>query len=317
MERRNFLAITAAAALSPSGVAAAAEKPERIIDTHQHLWDLQRIRLPWLEGAPDTLRHRYDLEEYREATKGLPIEAIYMEVDVADDQLDREVAYVVAASKDRNPTRAAVIGGRPGTSAFVDYLARHRANKEIRGVRRVLHSDATPPGTCRTDAFLADMKRLGEIDWSFDFCMRPQELGDARHVASQCPNTRFMLDHCGNPDLTAWQKNRVDPPKHTVDAWRKSIDDLASLPNVHCKISGVIATLPKGAGAEYLAPAIDHCLDAFGPDRVVFGGDWPVCLLGGTFQQWYAMLTEIVADRPAEDRRKLWWKNAVGFYRLA
>ncbi|MFY7969867.1 MAG: amidohydrolase, partial [Pirellulaceae bacterium] len=78
MDRRSFLAISTLAALSPRRAAAAWETPERIIDTHQHLWDLQRIRLPWLEGAPDTLRHRFDLEEYREATKGLPIEAIYM-----------------------------------------------------------------------------------------------------------------------------------------------------------------------------------------------------------------------------------------------
>jgi len=317
MQRRTFLGSLLATPCILNWSLAADALPKRIIDTHQHLWDLKRQRLPWLSGAPEILRNRFDLEEYRTATSGLPVEAIYMEVDVHDEDLDSEVAYVVKASQERNPTRGAVIGGRPGGPGFNDYLQRHKANSEIKGLRRVLHTDATPPGTCRQPAFIKDMQRLGEIGWSFDLCMRPTELDDAEHLVGQCPGTRFVLDHCGNPDLQAWQPAVAGkPPKHTANEWMQSIDRLAKRPNVICKISGVIANLPQGAGPEYLAPAINHCLNSFGPDRVVFGGDWPVCLLGAPLKTWIEMLTQIIASRPEQERDKLWWRNAASFYRV-
>jgi predicted TIM-barrel fold metal-dependent hydrolase len=91
---------------------------------------------------------------------------------------------------------------------------------------------------------------------------------------------------------------------------------LASRKNVICKISGVVARVPKDWSAEDLAPIVNYCLDEFGPDRVVFGGDWPVCLQGATLRQWIDALREIVSVRPLADQRKLWSENARRFYTL-
>jgi L-fuconolactonase len=276
-------------------------------------------KLPWLGDAPAVLRQSYRTEEYLAATAGLNVRAVYMEVDVAEETLRNEAELVLGiAASGQTPMLGAVIGGRPDAPDFAAYVRQFQANPRFKGVRRVLHSPATPAGYCLRPEFVRGVRLLGEVGRSFDLCMRAPELMDGAKLAAQCPGTRFVLDHCGNPDLKCFRPARPgeDSPRHTADEWKRSIDALAKLPNVIGKISGIAASLTKGGGAEDLAPAVNHCLDAFGPDRVVFGGDWPVCLLGATYQEWVRMLRQIIAARPAEQQRKLWSANALRHYAL-
>lgn len=320
--RRQFLHVSTAAvsALAASGCTTVSDPASPlIVDTHQHLWDLASQKLPWLGDAPAVLRQSYRTEEYLAATAGLNVRAVYMEVDVAEETLRHEAELVLGiAASGQTPMLGAVIGGRPDAPDFAAYVRQFQGNPRFKGARRVLHSPATPAGYCLRPEFVRGVRLLGEVGRSFDLCMRAPELMDGAKLAAQCPGTRFVLDHCGNPDLKCFRPARPgeDQPRHTADAWKRSIDALAKLPNVIGKISGIAASLPKGGGAEDLAPAVNHCLDAFGPDRVVFGGDWPVCLLGATYQEWVRMLRQIVAARPAEQQRKLWSANALRHYTL-
>lgn len=320
LTRRQFLQHATLAAVATTGCATTSPAPDAlIIDTHQHLWDLASQKLPWLLDAPAVLRKSYRTEDYRAATAGLNVRAIYMEVDVAEETLASEADQVLAlAAGGQVPTIAAVIGGRPDAPGFADYVKRFQTNPRFKGVRRVLHSPATPAGYCLKPEFVRGVRLLGETGKSFDLCMRAPELMDAVKLTEACPGTRFVLDHCGNPDLKAFRAPRVgeDKPRHTADQWKRSIDALAKRPNVIGKISGIAASLTPGGGVEDLAPVVDHCLDAFGPDRVVFGGDWPVCLLGATYQQWVTMLRQIIARRPAAHQEKLWSGNALRHYTL-
>lgn len=320
LTRRQFLPALATTAGLAAGCATVPTAPDAlIIDTHQHLWDLERQKLPWLGGAPAVLRKSYRTEEYLAATAGLSVRAIYMEVDVAESELVAEAEFVLGLAREgKTPMRAAVIGGRPDAPDFAAYVKRFRADPRFKGVRRVLHSAATPAGWCLRPEFVRGIQLLGDADRSFDLCMRAPELMDAARLTVLCPGTRFVLDHCGNPDLKAFRPLRAgeDRPRHTADDWKRAIDALASRSNVIGKISGIPASLAPGRGVEDLAPVVNHCLDAFGPDRVVFGGDWPVCLLGATYQQWVTMLRQIIASRPADQQRKLWSANARRLYGL-
>ena len=320
MNRRVFL--QSAAALGASALAADAQPPaptaHPIVDVHQHLWDRARFTLPWLEGAPETLRRSYLPADYREATRGLDVQqSVYMEVDVAANQKMAEVEYIVGVGREANsPTRGAVVGGIIAADGFADYVRRIAAHKPfVKGVRQVLHVEATPAGFCLGAAFVRGVRLLGENGLSFDLCMRPADLGDAIRLTEEAPDTRFILDHCGNADPRAFRRG-AENPAHDPAAWRRSIDGLARRTNVVCKISGLINRFSSGFTADDLAPVVDHCLDAFGPDRVVFGGDWPVCLTGGSYRQWVEALRQIVARRPAADQRKLWAQNARRLYRL-
>ncbi|HUP78141.1 MAG TPA: amidohydrolase, partial [Pirellula sp.] len=175
--RREFLNVVAASAVvAPlasklSLSLLAADPPPMMIDTHQHLWDLERQKLPWLSGAPDILKRTYHLMEYREATQGLSIKAIYMEVAVDGSQLNQEAEHVISLSRNPStPTIAAVIGCRPESSLFADYITKFKSVSEVKGARRVLHEAETPAGFCLQPEFVKSVQKLGELGRSFDLC---------------------------------------------------------------------------------------------------------------------------------------------------
>jgi L-fuconolactonase len=248
------------------------------------------------------------------------VKTVYMEVDVAADDKVREAQYVLGecARPDESRMLGAVIGGDPSRPGFRDYIESLGRNPALKGVRQVIHNEDIPSGYCLREEFIRGVEFLGENGLSFDLCMRPNELSDARKLAERCPQTKFILDHCGNADPKAFMKSAAnsEPPAHGPDVWRGDIDALAKRDNVLCKISGIMARAPKGWSAGDLAPIVNHCLDAFGPDRVVFGGDWPVCLLGGKLREWIAALASIISERPEAEQRKLWSENAIREYRL-
>ena len=326
--RRNFAKATLATSLSVTAFANARLSVARpqdaatlpIIDTHQHLWDLAQFQPPWLEKADAKIASKHDTTDYLAETKGLNVvKAVYMEVDVAPADQDREADYVlslIAAAK--SPTVAAVISGRPNSESFAKYMARHRDNPLIKGVRQVLQVGSAERGLCTQPQFVKSIQLLGEMGKSFDLCMRPSELGDGATLAAKCPGTRFVVDHCGNANPAAWlpKEKQTVAPAHTVEQWKSDIGKLAKLDNVICKISGIVAQVRPGWTPDYLAPAINFCLDEFGPDRVVFGGDWPVCKMGASFAEWVDALKQIVSARPLADQKKLFHDNAVRHYQL-
>jgi predicted TIM-barrel fold metal-dependent hydrolase len=290
---------------------------EAVVDTHQHLWDLDRVRPPWLAGAPEALRTRATTAEYRAATAGLGVaRAVYMEVDVApEDQVAEAEAVLELIRAGDSPTVAAVVGGRPASSGFGEYLDRFKGMPEVKGVRQVLHGAGNPRGECLGAEFVKGVRLLGKRGLSFDLCLRPEELEDGAELAERCPETRFIVDHCGNADPKAFGR-AVRNPSHDPEAWKRAMERLSRRPNVVCKVSGIVARAAAGWGPGDLAPIVDHCLDTFGPDRVMFGGDWPVCLTGATFAEWLGALRETVARRPVVERRKLFEGNALKFYGL-
>lgn len=319
--RRLFLHQTTAAAggallagaLQPTAAEAADKKPMTdlpIIDTHQHLWDLDKFKLPWLAGDNvKALARSYVMKDYRQAVEGLNVvKTVYMEVDVDPSQQDAEAEYVIDLCKQGNQLMAAaVISGRPASDGFQTYISKYKGSPYIKGVRQVLHVDGTPPGYCLDKAFVRGVKLLGELGMSFDLCMRSTDLLDAARLIDQCPGTRFILDHCGNANVQA--KDRTQ--------WQKDIAEVARRKNVIGKISGIVASAkPDAWTADDLAPIINHTLSVFGPDRVIFGGDWPVSTLAASYRQWVEALRQIVADRSEAQRRKLFHDNAAKFYGL-
>ncbi len=333
LDRRQWLA-AAAGGIVAGSVAAAGRDPTPltrrdpdavrhqekpmipIVDTHQHLWDLSKFRLAWLE--PDTpagkiLGHNFTPKEYAEATRGLNVvKAVYMEVDVVPEQQQAEADYIVdLCRRGDTPTCAAVVSGRPAADNFADYARQFKDHKYVKGIRQVLHVKSTPPGYCLDPKFIRGIRLLGELNLSFDLCIRPAELPDFIKLVDECPGTRFILDHCGNADLKHTPQQR--------EQWKKHMAEIAKRKNIVCKVSGFIASAPQRGQwkLEDVAAIVHHTLDVFGPDRVMFGGDWPVCLLGvEKYADWLRALQTVVRDRPDAEQRKLFYDNAVKFYGL-
>lgn len=318
MKRRHFLQTAAGAALTSCSTLR--EPDSLIIDTHQHLWDRKKISPPWVAGAPEVLRHDFTNADYAKAFAGLNVKAIYMEVDVApEDHVKEADALVAQCRAGDTPTLAATIGGRPSSAGFEKYVMRYAGNGIVKGVRQVLHGASTPRGYCLSSDFVRGVRALGKHGMNFELTMRPTELEDGVKLIRQCPDTHFVLDHCGNGDPKAFHPKLGPGLKRscTADGWKRGIDAVAAQPGVMCKISGIVAFVPPGRWeAEHLAPVVNHCLDSFGPDRIFFGGDWPVCLLGSSVRGWVDALRQIVSTRPESEQQKLWSGNALRFYKL-
>jgi predicted TIM-barrel fold metal-dependent hydrolase len=281
-----------------------------IVDTHQHLWDLNRFHLPWVKGRPPLARS-FVPDDYRLATVGVNVvKSVYMEVDLDPLQRQQEADYAIELCQSgKTAMVAAVVCGEPGSDGFADFARQFKGSKYVKGLRRVLHVPETPPGRCLSAEFVRDVRLLGEIGVSFDLCMRAAELPDADRLIAACPDTRFILDHCGNAEV-----HKVGAER---DQWRKDMETIARRPNLVGKVSGIVASAKPGQwGANDLAPIVNHTLDVFGPDRVMFGGDWPVCTLAATYGQWIDALKAIVHNRSEEAQRKLFHDNAVRFYGL-
>lgn len=284
---------------------------QAVVDTHQHVWDLECFALPWLRSEPRfaALARSFGVHDYLADARGTGIErSLYMEIAVAPAQQADEVRTALAlCARADTPFAGAVLPGRPGTPGFRAHVESFATNPFAKGVRQLLQVPDVPPGRCLEPAFVDDVRWLGERGLCFDLCMRPGEIGDGAALARACPETRFVLDHCGNVHMMPADEAR----------WRRDVAEIGALPNVWCKVSGL--TVPDGpidAAAATLAPLVDHVLDRFGAERVLFAGNWPVCRLQGGLARWVATLRAIVARRTEDERRRLFHDNAVGLYAL-
>ena len=244
---------------------------------------------------------------------GLPIEAIiYVEVNVIPEETLQEARSVVqqAQQNQRIPTIQGIVAAAPigeGTSLRSYLEALQAIDGRIKGVRRNLQ-DETMPGFCLQPAFVRDIQLLSEYDLSFDICIIHPQLPDVIELVRQCPDTRFVLDHVGKPDIR----------QHMLDPWRAHMQELATLPNVACKISGMVTEADHQAWTtEDIAPYVQHVLSTFGEDRVMFGGDWPVLLLASSYQRWVETVDSLTAHLSTAAKQKFWSENARRIYRLS
>jgi L-fuconolactonase len=279
-----------------------------IVDAHVHLWDPRRFRIPWLDGDP-LLERPYTLADYGEHTAGVTVDAfVYVEVNVdpAYGLLEaRAIEYLARAE----PRLQGIVAWAPlehGDRARIYLDALVSAGSLVRGVRRVVQGEPDPT-FCLQPGFVQAVRLLPEYKLTCDICIKHPQLAATVELVRQCPDVTFMLDHIGKPDIAS---GRLDP-------WRAHLRELAALPNVYCKISGLVTEADHSRWfVADLAPYVAHVLEVFGEDRVVFGGDWPVALLASSYRQWIEALDKLTAGLSDTARRKLWADNARRFYRL-
>ena len=270
----------------------------RILDTHLHLIYPERFSYPWLEGAP-AINRPWPVETYFSEARGLGITgALHMEVDVADKDIVAETEYVL--------TLPGIVGAiaacRPEGMGFVDQIEQLSEHAHVKGVRRILHQ--APDELSQSDLFVENIRHLPDYDLSFDLCVRADQLPIGTMLAQRAPDVQFILDHCGVPDVVG----------KGLDPWRGYITEIAKLPNVAAKISGIVAY----AGADWttadLRPFVEHIIESFGWDRVVWGSDHPVVTLTGSLTRWVEATREIVKGASEDEQAKLWHGNAERIY---
>lgn len=279
-----------------------------IVDAHVHLWHPDQFALPWLAEIP-TLNRPYGLPEYDEQTADLPVTAlVYVEVGVEPLDALREARHLVGLAQLEPRLQAIVAAAQLERGAAVrEYLETLVAlSPLIKGVRRNLQ-DESSPDFCLQPAFIAGVRLLAEFGLSFDLCIKHWQLPSVIQLVRLCPDTTFILDHLGKPAI---KQRELDP-------WQADLRQLAALPNVACKVSGLVTEADHATWQPAdLEPFLAVAFDAFGEERVLFGSDWPVASLASSYQRWYETLARFTAYLPLSARRKLWAENAQRLYRL-
>ncbi|MFT3784885.1 MAG: amidohydrolase family protein [Tepidisphaeraceae bacterium] len=173
-------------------------------------------------------------------------------------------------------------------------------------MRRVLHTQ--PDDLSRDPTFRRNVGSIHRHRLTFDLCVLAKQLTFGIDLVRACPETSFVLDHCGVPEVKG----------HALDPWRAHIELLAKTPNVvACKISGLVAYASAGdCGPDALRPFVTHVVEQFGPDRVLFGSDWPVCTLSCSYGTWAQTALELTSGWTLENRQKFFARNAERVYRV-
>lgn len=278
---------------------------QKVIDTHQHLWDTSNLSYPWLEDF-DALGKRYLIEDYRRACEGINVvRSVHVEADVAPTQVVDEVKWLAQIVQSDNMIGAVVAAApleTPDVEEVLNQLTEHELVVAIRRMAWHLPDNQF----YRSPELIKGVQLLERYNLSFDLCANHEQLPAAIDLVKATPNVQHAVNHCGGPDIKGEQ----------FRPWADHISELASFDNVHCKVSGIVTTASDNWTKSELKPYIDHLVAAFGFDRLMFGSDWPVCTIAAEYEQWVEALLWAIKGASDTDKQKLFHDNAKCFYRI-
>jgi L-fuconolactonase len=243
-----------------------------VIDSHAHFWDPRRLDYPWLAGLPP-LDRPFTPGNLAACTPE-PTDAVFVEAGCAEQQVREEVAWIRSEARHRPWIRGAVAHvPLEDSSVAPATIGRYADDPFVVGVRRNIQD--APEGFTRDAAFRAGIGLLGEAGLPFDACVREHQLPELVELAAACPHTVIVLDHLGKPSAD-----------HPSAAWRRALRTLAEHGNVVCKLSGLATEAAPGTAPESMVTVLREALETFGPDRCLYGSDWPVMTLATRYGTW-------------------------------
>jgi L-fuconolactonase len=279
-----------------------------IIDSHVHLNDPTALSFPWMAGVPQLNRGHFSAD-FTTACGPIQVDGIvFVEVDATPGDRLAEAEWVSAqASADRRIKAIVAAAPLELGEAARPHLERLTALPLVRGIRRLIQAEPDPE-FCLRPNFVAGVRLLAAHNLSFDIGVYHRQLGAAVELVRRCPKVRFVLDHVGKPDIRTG----------LMDPWRSHIRDLAKLPNVWCKLSGMATEADHESWTrENVRPYIDHVIECFGFDRLMFGGDWPVSTLATDYPRWVETVLWATGECSDAERRRLFRETAALFYGLS
>ncbi len=290
-----------------------------VIDSHVHFWDPAVLHYPWLEGT--SLDRAFLPRDYAAATREgegegegrAPIaKVVFVECNCRPEEARREVEFVerLARGEDEGQGESNITG----IVAFADLmdagaldraLDALRCSPLVKGIRHNIQGQ--PAGFSLQPAFVEGVREVGRRGLTFDLCVTHDQLKEVEHLVRECPDTRLVLDHCGKPAIRGGSS----------DSWRADVARLAAHENVCCKLSGLLTEAdPARRREQELIPYAAWVVECFGTERVMYGSDWPVLTLAGSYCDWYQFTDRFTAAWSATERSRFYADNAVRVYGL-
>ena len=274
-----------------------------VIDSHVHLWDPRQLDYPWLPGtALDRPFLPEDLEPLLPSAAGV----VFVEAGRVPQQAGAEIEWIRDAARTRPWIRGAVAHvSLEAGSATGELIRRHGEDPFVVGVRRNIQDEAA--GLTADPEFRTGVRLLGDAGLPFDACVRAGQLDELDELAAACPQTAIVLDHLGKPAVGG-----------TGDAaWRHALERLSRHPHLVCKLSGLATEAAPGqATPQLLRRYLEVALEVFGPDRCLFGSDWPVMTLAIDYRGWLDLVLDALTGQTAQAVDAVLRGNAARVYRL-
>lgn len=274
------------------------------IDSHQHFWHYDPVQYDWIDDSMAAIRRDFLPQDLAPILEAGGLDGA---VAVQARQTLAETYWLLDLAK-RHAFIKAVVGWVPlAAPDVVDHLDRLASHPKLRGIRHVVQGEPDP-AFLDGPAFNAGVRDVTAHDLAYDLLVLTHQLPAAIAFVDRHPNQRFALDHIAKP--------RVEgaPPAE----WRRLIGELARREHVACKFSGVVTEVPgRQWTAGLIQPYFDVALEAFGPRRLMFGSDWPVCLVASDHARWLECVATCAAALSAGERARLFGDTAAGFYRLS
>lgn len=276
-----------------------------VVDAHVHFWDPSRLDYPWLAETP-ALQRAFGPKDFAPLEQGTVDAIVFVEANCAPGQSLREVQWIEALA-DEEPRIAGIV-------AFVDLLdesSRDWALAHISGLPRVVgvrhNIQHQRTGYALQPAFVRGVQDVAAHGLPFELCITAEQLPEAIALVERCPETRFVLDHCGKPAIR----------HEAFERWAERLSVLALHERVVCKLSGLLTEARADQrDAASLRRYVDQARASFGATRLIYGSDWPVAILGGGAERWRAIVDELTAAWPESERSALFGENAARFYDL-
>jgi L-fuconolactonase len=285
-----------------------------IVDTHLHVWDQSRLKYSAFDDSP-LFGHPYHVEDYQKACGDLDVEAMVFLECYADfweggGQYIEEIEFVEDEQK-RDPRIKAIIPMAPlewGNKVEPMLRKMRDEHPSVRGIRRIMEFDADPRALTLSEGFIEGVNLLAKFGWSFDINPNHTQMDFIREFVRKIEGVPMILDHCGKPGIRQGK----------IEQFREDMQDLAKHSDMWVKLSDLPPYASANWTQEELRPYIEATLDAFGPERTIYAGDYPILLQATNLTQWVEVLDNAFAELGLSETetRKIYRDNANAFYRL-
>ena len=274
-----------------------------IIDAHQHFWIYDPVRDSWIDESMQILKRNFLPEDLAPVIKENSIDGT---IAVQADQSENETNFLLGLAE-KNTWVSGVVGWVDLMAQDIEEKLEHFSSyKKLKGFRHIVQAEPDE-NFMLNEKFRNGIGQLKNYNFTYDILIYPHQLPTAIMLTEKHPDQKFVLDHIAKPSI---KKKEIEP-------WASGIKELAMNPNVFCKISGIITEADhRNWESKEIYPYLDIVFNAFGYDRLLFGSDWPVCLLAGLYNQVINLIDEYMKNASDENKEKIFGKNAVSFYNI-